>query len=298
MDELSWVLDFRNDGLTMFFRVLSWLGEEIFLMGILAIGYWCFNKKLYRNVVFMLCVSTLVNVLLKAMFKMPRPTIEYLAAVNDIYSFPSGHAQIVTVFWLMLAVYYKRILLWWCAGFMILGECLSRVYLGVHYPTDVLFGTFVGAMLVVCYTFLRNSLYWSLFSKRKLTMASLFIGGTVLYLFYMKGNYSKSNIIASGALIGVVLGHLLENKYCKYQNPSDPLLRIVTAVLGLATVFVVKYTLKAFAPEASIPINNMYTFGMYFVMGITIVYLVPLLMKKISGVCSGEDDRLGSLVES
>lgn len=295
MDELSWVLDYRSEGLTTFFRALSWLVEETFLMGVLAIGYWCFNKKFYRNVVFMLCVSTLVNVLLKSVFKMPRPTVEYLSGVNDIYSFPSGHAQMVTVFCLMLAVHYKRIWIWWGAGLMIIGECLSRVYLGVHYPKDVMFGVFVGSMLVVCYTLLRNSLYWALFSKRKLAMASIFIGGVALYLFYMKGENTKSSIIASGVLVGVVLGHLLENKYCRYQNPSDPLLRIVTAVIGVVMVFSVKYGLKAFEPGVALVA---YTFGMYVVMGLTIVYIVPLLMKKLGGVCGGEDDRLGSLVES
>jgi len=112
MNDLAWVVPYRNDALTVFFKMFSYTGEEWFLMAFLAIGYWCINKKLFRDLAIMVCISTLLNVLLKGIFMVPRPLGEHLMAVNDLYSFPSGHAQVATIFWLILAIYYKQAFFW------------------------------------------------------------------------------------------------------------------------------------------------------------------------------------------
>lgn len=295
MNDLSWVLAYRSEELTIFFRLLSMLGEEVFLMVIMAIGYWCINKKLYRDMVVMVCVCGLVNVFLKSLFMVPRPTVEYLASVNDLYSFPSGHAQVVTVFWLMLAIHYKRALLWWGSMALIVGACMSRVYLGVHFPADVGVGVIVGAMLVVGYELLRNSLYWSIFSRKKSAMAMIFFSFLGLYFFYMIGENTKTSVVAGGALLGVLVGHLMENKYCRYHTPSQYSVRIFISILGLGSVFLLKEVLKLMGPAGEV---GPYLFMMYSAIGFYMVYIVPLIIKKISVRYDGEGDRLGALVES
>ena len=109
--------------------------------------------------------STAVNLLLKELFGRERPDI--LRMINETtYSFPSGHAMVNTTFYLLLAYFaYKQIRLV-KIRYALIGLCLlaifsisiSRVYLGVHYISDILGGMLFGAaiaMLIVRFFKLR-----------------------------------------------------------------------------------------------------------------------------------------------
>lgn len=90
----------------------------------------------------------LLNVLLKNIFQRPRPSLEEPLLMVNTYSFPSGHAVAATLFYGVLAAYLiSRTSAWrWRVLIAALAVCLtalvglSRIYLGVHYPSDVLAG--------------------------------------------------------------------------------------------------------------------------------------------------------------
>ena len=113
--------------------------------------------------------ATVLDVSLKLAFHRPRPT-PYFGAVPHTYSFPSGHALYSFCFYGVLAglLAYRirslalRIVVWTLAAVLILGIGLSRIYLGVHYPTDVVGGyltatIWVAAMITVDRMRLRRS---------------------------------------------------------------------------------------------------------------------------------------------
>lgn len=96
-------------------------------------------------------VSTLINFALKESFALPRPFhlregMNLIAASG--FGFPSGHAQAAVVYWGGLARELERRWFVLAAGFIVLMVGLSRVYLGVHYPADVLGGWTLGALLL------------------------------------------------------------------------------------------------------------------------------------------------------
>jgi membrane-associated phospholipid phosphatase len=111
--------------------------------------------------------AMLVNVGLKNLFERPRPAHEHPLVQLTTYSFPSGHAVASTVFYGILCALvfaHTRSRAWRCmaiviAATMVLVVGFSRVYLGAHFPSDVLAGTMVG-------------LLWVLLSLRLLSPAS------------------------------------------------------------------------------------------------------------------------------
>lgn len=134
------------------------LGSSWFLICLLAIAgsYFLWRKK--GNVALALGLDSLgaflANRVLKSIYARPRPAAPLL--VEPGYSYPSGHAMIGIVFYLSLAWALSRD--WgrgWRAVLLALGAILaffigsSRIYLGVHYPTDVV-GGFVAGLAWLC----------------------------------------------------------------------------------------------------------------------------------------------------
>ena len=105
--------------------------------------------------------GALLNALLKHAFRRERPLFDDPLLVLTTYSFPSGHAMAATVLYGLLAVYAmrhlrqgrSRILVASVAGVVIVLVSFSRLYLGVHYLSDVLGGMAVGVVwLLMCLT--------------------------------------------------------------------------------------------------------------------------------------------------
>ena len=112
-------------------------------------------QGLYRNALFVFvasCGGWVLNAALKLAFARPRPdVVPHLREVMTL-SFPSGHALTSAAVYLTLGALLMRvakrpIAKWYCMGIAMLATALvgaTRVYLGVHYPTDVLAGWIIG----------------------------------------------------------------------------------------------------------------------------------------------------------
>ncbi|KAF0106836.1 MAG: phosphatase [Anaerolineaceae bacterium] len=133
-------------------EIFSFLGTEDFFMILLPVLYWCVDSKLGIRVAFVLLLSTGVNDALKLAFHWPRP-YWYSAEVNRFaaetsFGIPSGHSQTAFAVWGMMAAWLKKWWAWLAAGLIVFFIGFSRLYLGVHFPHDVLFGWLVGGLLL------------------------------------------------------------------------------------------------------------------------------------------------------
>ncbi|MFD2371973.1 phosphatase PAP2 family protein [Brevibacillus sp. GCM10020057] len=142
----------RTEELTAFFQVLTQLGNAVVLapLGVVVIASLYAMRMRAEALCLLLTLGggELLNELLKAVFARARPSDFHLIALPDSFSFPSGHAMIAPAFYCMLALIAAR----WLEGrrwavlvqpltfavVILLG--LSRVYLGVHFMSDVLTG--------------------------------------------------------------------------------------------------------------------------------------------------------------
>lgn len=126
----------------------------------------CFARRRHRTNVYGCVISIsfgmmwVLNTLLKEIFRRSRPELDHLLVVHG-YSYPSGHAMISMGFYGMLFVVWalewrdKDLALRWipvfCGITFILLIGLSRIMLGVHYPTDVIAGFAAGSVWILCW---------------------------------------------------------------------------------------------------------------------------------------------------
>ena len=124
-----------------------------------------FVSKFKREAIFLtLTMGTcgIVMSFIKTIFNRPRPNIHRLVELNSL-SFPSGHSTSATILYLSLALIFIKLMkkntytpiLVAIAGILFIVS--SRIYLGVHYPTDTIAGMSLGSAIVLIY----NLIYYS-----------------------------------------------------------------------------------------------------------------------------------------
>jgi membrane-associated phospholipid phosphatase len=133
-------------------RLISLFGDEMFFLLLLPVLYWSISAPLGIRAGVMLLLSADLNYLLKVVFHSPRPYwySRRVAAlsIDMTFGLPSGHAQNAAAIWGLLATLVRRRWVWAVALALILAIGLSRIYLGLHFPSDVLAGWLIGAALV------------------------------------------------------------------------------------------------------------------------------------------------------
>jgi undecaprenyl-diphosphatase len=146
-------------------RDLTALGSApVLIFFVLAVAGSLAARRQFHALALLLAATLggrLLNVVLKALFARPRPAFElHLTEVSSM-SFPSGHAMDSAVIYLTMAALLARLVqprllkmyFLGLAGFLTVVIGISRVYLGVHYPSDVLAGWTAGlAWATVCWT--------------------------------------------------------------------------------------------------------------------------------------------------
>jgi len=158
----DYIRGFVSVPLTKWAIIFTHLGSPVVEFGLLltAGGFWLFKLKyVWETVVLTVCLTGgwLLNVVLKTSFQRARPDLQHLIAVGG-YSFPSGHAMVATVFYGMLGyliwlnlrdrskpAWYVPVL----TALIIISIGISRIYLGVHFPSDVLAGFAAGGLWLI-----------------------------------------------------------------------------------------------------------------------------------------------------
>ena len=121
------------------------------------------NKKIGLSILTNLAVITILNQILKRILQRPRPT-EYRIVEETGYSFPSGHSMVSMAFYgyliYLIYKYVKNKYLKWTLitllSFLIVSIGISRIYLGVHYTSDVIGGFLISISYLIIYITATN----------------------------------------------------------------------------------------------------------------------------------------------
>ncbi len=140
-------------------------------MAVIAFAYWCVSPSHALRLSALLLLSSCINTLIKIVIQEPRPYWVrpelYTGSSDTAAGMPSGHAQSAAAFWGLLASFTRRPLWWAVCLLMIFGISVSRIYFGVHFPSQIVVGVVLGLVLLllfrrvegpVCRVFLARSL--------------------------------------------------------------------------------------------------------------------------------------------
>lgn len=155
----NYLMQKRNIRLNEFIIKFTELGGTLVITTLTIVLLLIVKKEHKIMILSNVIIITLLNQILKFIFARPRPEIMRLIDESG-YSFPSGHSMVSTAFYgLLIYLIYKNVknkyLKWFgCIGLslLIIGIALSRVYLGVHYVSDVIGGITFSIIYIIIFT--------------------------------------------------------------------------------------------------------------------------------------------------
>jgi len=243
--------------------LITTLGEETAFLVAAMILFWCVDKN---RGYYMLCVGflgTLLNQILKLTFRVKRPwvadpeftIVEQAREAAVGFSFPSGHStSAVGTFGAMGYSSGNSVVKWVCYAVCVLVP-LSRMYLGVHTPADVLAGAGLSLLIIgILSPMVRHPSENGV--KNKFT---LILGLTICLLLFVQfyplpieeaqlhnlQSGSKNAYTMLGSVLGLMTVYPLEKKYLNFETKAIWWAQILKVLLGFALVLAVKEGLRS-----------------------------------------------------
>jgi membrane-associated phospholipid phosphatase len=262
LDLIRSVQNFSSPPLTAFMKIVTWLGAVPSYLVLLPLIFWCIDEKKGRRLAITVVVSLWLNIILKFLLNQPRPFWEgYDPSVGlvaeSLNGFPSGHAQTSLVLWIIIASFGKKKRYYVAAAFLVLLISFSRVYLGVHFPTDILGGWFLGGLVLAVYFIWGDALEAALARGGFRTQLIASAAAAFVMILYnpqsvreVKGGI-EAQLMPGGLFLGMGAGCSLAAHYLHFRAAGlfgrvSKLLRFLTllarfilGMAGIALVFVV-----------------------------------------------------------
>lgn len=251
----------RVPGLNEFMLTITKLGEETAFLVIALIVFWCIDKRRGYYILSVGFIGTILNQFMKLWFRIPRPWIkdpnftilEQAREAASGYSFPSGHTQSAVGTFGSLAYTTKNtVFRWICIAVAVLVP-LSRMYIGVHTPLDVLVSAAVAVVLILAIeavVFRNDGKYIPVLLG---IMTLLAIGYLCFVEFYpfpadIDGHNLESGMKNAytllGAMIGLLIVYFVDEQYLHFSCCAIWWAQLLKVIGGLAGVLAIKSGLK------------------------------------------------------
>lgn len=261
MEILRFFQSIRMPVLNEFMLLITELGGEIAFLVTAIVIFWCVDKRQGYYIMSVGFMGTIISQFMKLCFRIPRPwvtdpDIAMEAAVGDAggYSFPSGHSQsAVGTFGSLALTTKQRVVRYICIAISILVP-ISRMYVGVHTPLDVIVGSLISLILIFAVQPL-------VYNQKKNTMPLLITIMaiiSVLHLCYVllypfPGDVDVENLIHGrenactmvGCIAGMILVYIIDENWLQFTTKAVWWAQIIKVIGGLALILLVKSGMKS-----------------------------------------------------
>jgi len=271
---LQWGIDLiiaiqkiRGPALDHLFRLISFMGNQEFYLLLLPVLLWCVDFGLGARIAILFLLSGYINTDLKDLFHMPRPfdlnpSVKLIDARG--YGLPSGHSQSAFVVWGGIAALMRKNWLWVLAIGLIFSISFSRVYLGAHFPTDVLAGWMIGMVLLTLYVSCDKKVESRLTELSLCTQISLALAISLGLLLL---HPTKQTTAALAALAGIGAGLALTHRYVSFSTWGPWWQRVCRFLVGGAIILALYFGFQIIFPGEGSPLYLVFRFMRYFFIG-------------------------------
>ena len=262
MDFLYLLESIRMPGLNEFMLAVTYFGDELAFLVTALILFWCVDKRQGYYVLSVGFFGTLANQFLKITCRIPRPWVldpeftilEQAWEAATGYSFPSGHSSnAVGTFGGVAYTTKNKVVKWLCIAVCVLVP-LSRMYVGVHTPADVL----VGSGMALALVFLMKPVVYGNDGKNIPKMLLVGVACCAAYLAYVEfwpfpadvdaanlDSAVKNGYTLMGALLGMLCAWYADEKKLHFPVKAVWWAQVLKVAMGLVLALTVKEGLKA-----------------------------------------------------
>lgn len=294
-------------------QAFSFLGTEPFFLLLIPALYWCIEAEVGMQVGVVLVFSAALNNFLKLFFHAPRPywlfplDIDAFSAESS-FGLPSGHAQIAAALWGTLAASIRRP--WaWAVALALTGLIgFSRMYLGVHFVSDVLVGWGLGILFLLFFLRFWNPLRGWFFRQslalQALTAAGISLLFLLLVLQVMPSAYPQvwyenaymalggedtlpnpleadTIISTTGLMFGLLFGLGWQEKHGGFHVSGSWQKRALRYLLGIVGLVLLWKGLGAFSTYDDSIFWHVYRYLRYALLGVWVTAGAPWLFARL-----------------
>jgi membrane-associated phospholipid phosphatase len=241
---LVYIQSFHSPVLDKIATLLSSLGIESFYIFVLPIIFWGVHKRNGLRLAYIFLASMFVNAWLKVVFHLVRPIgipgirSGYLTSATS-FSMPSGHAQGPMTFFAVIARMVKRKWILVAGTILVLAIGLSRLYLGLHWPLDVLVGWVLGLIIgLIGWALAKWWTYRQMSFPARLFLAIAF--PVVLYAIH----HDELSSGFAAFLLSIGVGAVVEGEWLRSELDGELWKRICVIIIGIAGLIAIQWGMK------------------------------------------------------
>lgn len=273
---LYFIQEFRGPYLDIFFKFLNYFDTDLFSFILIPMVYGIWGAKWGARVFFLDIISGILNYDFKILFSQPRPTSidSTLGLVHfHSYGFPSGGAQTAILLGgLGFTIVKSPIAKAFFLGYFLLIS-FSRLYLGAHFPSDILGGWLLGLIILCGYLRYHDKIETWIGRRSK---KELFILAWIFPAIFLSFNISGKTFIYASSFLGFNLGLL----YMKDRMSSSN--KIANAVVGVMGILSIVYIAHLFLPVDLYTLRALVLLSLtYFLLPLWITVATPSLTDKV-----------------
>lgn len=309
-------------GLESLMLILSLLGLPEFYFVIIPLILWCYDKSLGLRLLILLSIGAVINGMLKILFHAPRPywissDVKAFASESS-FGMPSGHAQISLMFLGYIGAWFKKTQVWAICIILIILVGISRMYLGVHFLTDILTGWIFGLIILLLFLRYETSaaawllqkpihirIFLALFASFTLIILSqmmiFFLGtwqipGEWSAMALMQANTTidplslREVIMSAGLLFGAAAGAIINREYNPYVVDGSLSQKAVRYLAGMIVLGCIWGALSTSTKSTDLAGYSM-TYFRAALAGVWITAGGPYLFCKLGLANNGENAR-------
>ncbi|MBA0125100.1 phosphatase PAP2 family protein [Haloechinothrix sp. YIM 98757] len=309
IDLVTWIQGW-GDWLQGPMTAVSALGSEVLYLGLAPLVFWSVSASIGARLYVLLIASATVNIVLKSLVGGPRPywfssQVTRMTAESS-FGAPSGHAQMSTTLWGYLAAKIRRRWAWVAAIILVVAVSVTRLYLGVHFLSDILAGMLIGVLAVWCALRYEDRLLrwwhrWPVPGQLAIALGISLVAPLISAVWQatVRADWSTPDswtgavpadpeaggmstvLQASGALLGLLCGLSLLWARGWYSAAGSVRSRIARGVLGVLGMVAVVVVLRVAVPDPGGILGHARDFVLAALTMIWGFWLIPELFIRV-----------------